>query len=302
MKTARAHYDGRAMPDQPDHAPQPGTLHVVATPIGNLGDLSPRAQQVLGEVAAVCAEDTRHTRRLLAHFGIEADLVALHEHNEQQQAARLVQRLQAGESLALVSDAGTPLVSDPGFRLVRAAREAGVRVSPVPGPSALVAALSVAGVPSDRFAFEGFLPAKGGARRERLQRLAGEPRTLIFYEASHRIAETLDDMAEAFGPDRHAVMARELTKLFETGLDGRLADLRDRVREDADQRKGEFVLVVEGAAEDAGAVLAEGHRVCAVLSRHRPPSTAARLAAEITGAPRKALYGAGSGEGGGAGL
>ena len=302
MKTARAHYDGRAMPDQPDHAPQPGTLHVVATPIGNLGDLSPRAQQVLGEVAAVCAEDTRHTRRLLAHFGIEADLVALHEHNEQQQAARLVQRLQAGESLALVSDAGTPLVSDPGFRLVRAAREAGVRVSPVPGPSALVAALSVAGVPSDRFAFEGFLPAKGGARRERLQRLAGEPRTLIFYEASHRIAETLDDMAEAFGPDRHAVMARELTKLFETVLDGRLADLRDRVREDADQRKGEFVLVVEGAAEDAGAVLAEGHRVCAVLSRHLPPSTAARLAAEITGAPRKALYGAGSGEGGGAGL
>ncbi len=275
---------------------------MVATPIGNLGDLPPRAQQVLRDVAAVCAEDTRHTRRLLAHFGIEADLVALHEHNEQQQAARLVQRLQAGESLALVSDAGTPLVSDPGFRLVRAAREAGVRVSPVPGPSALVAALSVAGVPSDRFAFEGFLPAKGGARRERLQRLAGEPRTLIFYEASHRIAETLDDMAEAFGPDRHAVMARELTKLFETVLDGRLADLRDRVREDADQRKGEFVLVVEGAAEDAGAVLAEGHRVCAVLSRHLPPSTAARLAAEITGAPRKALYGAGSGEGGGAGL
>ena len=302
MKMVRAHYDGPAMPDQPDHAPQPGILHVVATPIGNLGDLSPRAQQILGDVAAVCAEDTRHTRRLLAHFGIEADLVALHEHNEQQQAARLVQRLQAGESLALVSDAGTPLVSDPGFRLVRAAREAGVRVSPVPGPSALVAALSVAGVASDRFAFEGFLPAKAAARRERLQRLAGEPRTLLFYEASHRIVETLDDMAEAFGPDRHAVMARELTKLFETVLDGRLADLRDRVREDADQRKGEFVLVVEGAAEDAGAVLAEGHRVYAVLSRHLPPSSAARLAAEITGAPRKALYGAETEKGGGAGL
>src|SRR5690606_10289468 len=290
------------MSSQPDHAPSPGTLHVVATPTGNLRDLSPRAQQPLREVAAACAEDTRHTRRLLAHFGIEADLVALHEHNEQQQAARLVQRLQAGESLALVSDAGTPLVSDPGFRLVRAAREAGVRVSPVPGPSALVAALSVAGVPSDRFAFEGFLPAKGGARRERLQRLAGEPRTLLFYEASHRIDETLGDMAEAFGPDRHAVVARELTKLFETVLDGRLADLRDRVREDADQRKGEFVLVVEGAAGDAGAALAEGLRVYAVLSRHLPPSTAARLAAEITGAPRKALYGAGAGKGGGAGL
>ena len=291
MKTARAHYDGRAMSDQPDHAPQPGTLHVVATPIGNLGDLSPRAQQTLRDVAAVCAEDTRHTRRLLAHFGLEAELVALHEHNEQQQAARLVERLQAGESLALVSDAGTPLVSDPGFRLVRAAREAGVRVSPVPGPSALIAALSVAGVASDRFAFEGFLPARAGARRERLQRLAGEPRTLIFYEASHRIAETLEDMAGAFGAERRAVLARELTKLFETVLDGTLAALLERVRQDPDQRKGEFVVVVEGAGDDADAALAEGRRVYRLLNAHLPPSTAARLAAELTGAPRKALYG-----------
>lgn len=288
----------------PVHAPQPGTLFVVATPIGNLGDLSPRARQVLAEVAAICAEDTRHTRRLLAHFGIEAELVALHEHNEQQQAARLVQRLRAGESLALVSDAGTPLVSDPGYRLVRAAREAGVPASPVPGPSALIAALSVAGMPSDRFAFEGFLPAKAGARRERLQRLSGEPRTLLFYEASHRIADSLQDMAAAFGPGRRAVLARELTKLFETVLDGTLADLAIRVRTDADQRKGEFVLVVEGAGEGPGADLAEGRRVYALLNRHLPPSTAARLAAEITGAPRKALYGAGmdTEEGGGAGL
>lgn len=288
----------------PARSLQPGTLYVVATPIGNLGDLSARAQQVLGEVAAVCAEDTRHTRRLLAHFGIDAELVALHEHNEQQQAARLVQRLQAGEPLALVSDAGTPLVSDPGYRLVRAAREAGVPVSPVPGPSALIAALSVAGMPSDRFAFEGFLPARAGARRERLQRLAGEPRTLLFYEASHRIAESLEDMAAVFGPGRHAVLARELTKLFETVLDGSLAELAARVGDDADQRKGEFVVVVEGAGEDAGADLAEGRRVYAVLSRHLPPSTAAKLAAEITGAPRRALYGAGvdGKEGGGAGL
>src|SRR5690606_35691356 len=159
------------------------TLHVVATPIGNLGDLSPRAQQVLREVAAICAEDTRRSGQLLSHFGISTPLVALHEHNEQQTAERLVARLLAGESLALVSDAGTPLVSDPGFRLVRAAREAGVRVSPVPGPSALIAALSVAGLPSDRFAFEGFLPAKASARRERLAALAGEPRTLVFYES-----------------------------------------------------------------------------------------------------------------------
>lgn len=264
---------------------------MVATPIGNLGDLPPRAQQVLRDVAAVCAEDTRHTRRLLAHFGIEAELVALHEHNEQQQAGRLVERLLAGDSLALVSDAGTPLVSDPGFRLVRAAREAGVRVSPVPGPSAVIAALSVAGVASDRFAFEGFLPARAGVRRERLQRLAGEPRTLIFYESSHRIAETLEDMAAAFGADRHAVLARELTKLFETVLDGSLSALADRVRQDPDQRKGEFVVVVEGAGDDAGAALAEGRRIYALLSAHLPPSTAARLAAELSGAPRKALYG-----------
>lgn len=281
------------MPDMSASDPvrQPGTLHVVATPIGNLGDLSPRAQQTLRDVAAVCAEDTRHTRRLLAHFGIEAELVALHEHNEEQQASRLVERLRGGKSLALVSDAGTPLVSDPGFRLVRAAREAGVRVSPVPGPSALVAALSVAGVPSDRFAFEGFLPARGAARRERLRALAGEPRTLIFYEASHRIADTLEDMAEALGAGRRAVLARELTKLFETVLDGSLAGLLGRVREDADQRKGEFVLVVEGAGDDGAAVLAEGRRVYALLDAHLPPSKAARLAAEITGAPRKALYG-----------
>lgn len=270
------------------------TLHVVATPIGNLGDLSPRAQQVLREVAAVCAEDTRRSGQLLAHFGIGTPLLALHEHNEQQLAERLVARLLGGEALALVSDAGTPLVSDPGYRLVRAARAAGVKVSPVPGPSALVAALSVAGLPSDRFTFEGFLPAKASARRGRLAALAGEPRTLVFYESSHRIEESLADLRAAFGDDRPAVLARELTKLFETVLDGTLADLHARVAADADQRKGEFVLVVQGVGEDADAKLAEGRRVHAVLARQLPPSTAAKLAAEITGAPRKALYGAGS--------
>ena len=271
-----------------------GTLFIVATPIGNLGDLSPRAQQTLREVAAICAEDTRRSGQLLAHFGIATPLVALHEHNEEAIAQRIVARLQAGESLALVSDAGTPLVSDPGFRLVRAARAAGVKVSPVPGPSALVAALSVAGLPSDRFTFEGFLPAKASARRERLAALAGEPRTLVFYESSHRIEESLADLRAAFGDDRPAVLARELTKLFETVLDGTLADLHARVAADADQRKGEFVLVVQGVGEDVDAKLAEGRRVHAILARQLPPSTAAKLAAEITGAPRKALYGAGS--------
>lgn len=268
-----------------------GTLHVVATPIGNLGDLSPRALETLKRVDAICAEDTRHTRQLLAHFGLERPLLALHEHNEGDAAAPLVARLLAGDSLALVSDAGTPLVSDPGFRLVRAARAAGVRVSPVPGPSASVAALSAAGLPSDRFVFEGFLPAKAKARREHLQALAAEPRTMIFYESSHRIEDTLADMAMAFGDDRPAVVARELTKLFETVLDGGLAGLARRVREDANQRKGEFVVLVQGAPEAADAKVAEGRRLYARLCEHLPPSTAAKLAADLSGAPRKALYG-----------
>ncbi|MDR6673458.1 16S rRNA (cytidine(1402)-2'-O)-methyltransferase [Xanthomonas sp. 1678] len=272
---------------------QPGTLHVVATPIGNLADLTPRAQEVLRAVAAICAEDTRRSGQLLAHFGIDKPLLALHEHNEEALAQRIVVRLLGGDSLALVSDAGTPLVSDPGYRLVRAAREAGVRVSPVPGACAAIAALSVAGLPSDRFSFEGFLPAKASARRERLARLAGEPRTLVFYESSHRIVESLADCRAAFGDARPAVLARELTKLFETVLDGSLADLQARVEADDNQRKGEFVLIVQGAGDDADAQLAEGRRVYATLSEHLPPSTAAKLAAEITGAPRKALYGGG---------
>ncbi|UKE46603.1 16S rRNA (cytidine(1402)-2'-O)-methyltransferase [Xanthomonas cerealis] len=270
---------------------QPGTLHVVATPIGNLADLTPRAQEVLRAVAAICAEDTRRSGQLLAHFGIDRPLLALHEHNEDALAQRIVARLLGGESLALISDAGTPLVSDPGYRLVRAAREAGVRVSPVPGACAAIAALSVAGLPSDRFSFEGFLPAKASGRRERLARLAGEPRTLVFYESAHRIVESLADCRAAFGDARPAVLARELTKLFETVLDGSLAELQARVEADANQRKGEFVLIVQGAGDDADAQLAEGRRVYTTLSAHLPPSTAAKLAAEITGAPRKALYG-----------
>jgi len=273
-----------------------GTLHVVATPIGNLGDLSPRALDTLRAVSAICAEDTRHTRQLLAHYGIERPLLALHEHNEGEVAERLVARLLAGESLALVSDAGTPLVSDPGFRLVRAARSAGIRVSPLPGPCAFVAALSVAGLPSDRLAFEGFLPAKAGARRERLARLAGEVRTLAFYESAHRIEDCLEDMAAAFGADRQAVLARELTKLFETVLDGTLGELRARVAADPNQRRGEFVVLVQGVGEDADARIAEGRRLYAKLGEHLPPSTAARLAAELSGAPRKALYGSGAEE------
>jgi 16S rRNA (cytidine1402-2'-O)-methyltransferase len=280
------------------HSPTrvPGMLHVVATPIGNLGDLGARALETLRTVDAVCAEDTRHTRQLLAHFGLERPLIALHQHNEEQQAGQLVARMQAGDSLALVSDAGTPLVSDPGYRLVRAARAAGLGVSPVPGACAAIAALSVAGLASDRFVFEGFLPVRAGGRRERLAQLAAESRTLIFYESAHRIEEALDDLVAVFGAERPAVLARELTKLFETVLDGGLGELRAAVAADPNQRRGEFVLVVEGAADDADARIAEGRRLYAKLGEYLKPSQAAKLAAELSGAPRKALYG-GSGPG-----
>jgi 16S rRNA (cytidine1402-2'-O)-methyltransferase len=268
-----------------------GTLFVVATPIGNLADLSPRALTTLKAVAAICAEDTRHTRQLLAHYGVEKALLALHEHNEDEIADKLVARLVAGDSLALVSDAGTPLVSDPGYRLVRAARAAGIKVSPIPGASAVIAALSVAGLASDRFVFEGFLPAKAAARRERLARLAAEPRTLVFYESAHRIEDSLADMAAAFGAERPAVLARELTKLFETVLDGTLADVREQIAADPNQRRGEFVVIVEGAGDDADAKVVEGRRLYTKLSEHLPPSTAAKVAADLSGAPRKTLYG-----------
>ena len=271
---------------------QAGALHVVATPIGNLGDLGARAREVLAGVDAICAEDTRHTRQLLNALGIERPLLALHEHNEADIAWKLAERLRAGDSLALVSDAGTPLVSDPGYRLVREVRAAGLRVVPVPGACAAIAALSVAGIPSDRFCFEGFLPAKAGARRERLRELAREMRTLVFYESSHRIEDCLSDLVAEFGADREAVLARELTKLFETVFGDSLGEIAARVAADPDQRKGEFVLVVRGAADAAEARLLEGQRIYARLAEHLKPSLAAKLAAEISGAPRKALYGA----------
>jgi 16S rRNA (cytidine1402-2'-O)-methyltransferase len=271
-----------------------GTLYVVATPIGNLADLSARAREVLGSVAAICAEDTRHTRSLLAAHGLERPLIALHDHNEAELAWKLVERLRGGDSLALVSDAGTPLVSDPGYRLVREARAAGLAVSPVPGACAAVAALSVAGIPSDRFCFEGFLPAKSSARRERLAALARETRTLVFYESSHRIEESLADFAEVFGPGREAVLARELTKLFETVLGDTLGAILERVRADDNQRKGEFVLVVRGDSDDGSAALLEGQRLYAKLKEHLKPSQAAKLAAELSGAPRKSLYDSGT--------
>ncbi|WP_297905331.1 16S rRNA (cytidine(1402)-2'-O)-methyltransferase [Metallibacterium sp.] len=267
-----------------------GTLWVVATPIGNLDDLSARARSVLGSVVVIAAEDTRHTRHLLQHFGLATPLLALHEHNEAGVVAALLARLAAGEDLALVSDAGTPLISDPGFRLVRAARAAGLRVAPVPGPAALIAALSVAGLPSERFVFEGFLPAKAGARRQHLAALVGEARTLVFYEAPHRLEATLADLAAAFGSERPAALARELTKLHETVIDATLGDLMARVAADADQRRGEIVLIVGGNDAQAAQALAEGRRLYALLRGELAPARAARIAAEFTGASRRALY------------
>jgi 16S rRNA (cytidine1402-2'-O)-methyltransferase len=268
-----------------------GKLWIVATPIGNLDDLSARAQTILRQVDLIAAEDTRHSAALLQHYGIATRRMALHEHNEREASGELVQRLRDGAQIALISDAGTPLVSDPGFRLVRAAREAGIAVSPVPGACAAIAALSVAGLPSDRFVFEGFLPVKSAARRAHLQTLGSETRTLIFYESSHRIVEAIDDLVAVFGGERRAVVARELTKLFETVLDDSLEQLAARVRADANQQRGEFVVLVAGAGDDAAvARLAEGRRVFELLKKDLPPGRAAKLAADITGAPRNALY------------
>jgi 16S rRNA (cytidine1402-2'-O)-methyltransferase len=269
---------------------QPGSLWVVATPIGHREDLSARAIETLRAVKVIAAEDTRHSRPLLVHHGIDAPLIALHEHNERDAVDAIVRRMTAGESVALISDAGTPLISDPGFRLVRAARAAGIRCIPVPGACAAIAALSVAGLPSDRFVFEGFLPPKAAARRSRLQELAGDARTVIFYESSHRVAESLVDMRDIFGAEREAVLARELTKMFETVLGEPLAELAARVAADPDQQRGECVILVAGRGEEADAKLAEGQRVFAILRDELPPAKAAKLAAAISGAPRKLLY------------
>lgn len=269
---------------------QPGLLWVVATPIGHRDDFSARAIETLRSVAVIAAEDTRHSRPLLMHYNVGTPLVALHDHNEREVVDAIVRRLQGGESVALISDAGTPLISDPGFRLVRAARAAGIRCAPVPGACAAIAALSVAGLPSDRFVFEGFLPPKAAARRTRLQELAGDPRTLIFYESSHRVAESLADMRDVFGEAREGVLGRELTKLFETVIGEPLGELAARVASDPDQQRGECVLLVAGRGEETDAREAEGKRVFAILREELPPAKAAKLAAAITGAPRKLLY------------
>jgi 16S rRNA (cytidine1402-2'-O)-methyltransferase len=281
--------------DPPDSIARPGqgTLFVVATPIGNLGDLSARARHVLEVADVLLAEDTRHTRQLLTACGIErakGALESLHEHNEAGRVPVLVERLLGGASMALVSDAGTPLVSDPGGVLVAAAAAAGVEVVAVPGPCAAIAALSVAALPAARFAFEGFLPPKASARRRALEAMAGESRTLVFYEAPHRLVETLDDLVAALGGDRPAAIARELTKKFETVYRGSLGALARQASADAHMARGEIVIVVQGAPKASTAADADADRVLRTLLEELPASQAAKLAAQITGRPRKELY------------
>jgi 16S rRNA (cytidine1402-2'-O)-methyltransferase len=282
---------GRDFTEESQVSQRPGVLYVVATPIGNLEDISARALKVLAAVDVVAAEDTRHSGTLLGHFGIRAGLISLHDHNEAERAPFLVARLLAGESVALISDAGTPLISDPGFDLVRAARAAGITVTPIPGASALIAALSVSGLPTDRFVFEGFLPQKTAARRDRLAALTGESRTLVFYESVHRLKESLEDMAIVFGPERSAVLARELTKLHEGVQEASLQGLVEWAASDPAAGKGEAVVMVAGATvTEAAALDAEAERVLKVLLAELPVKQAAALAAAITGLKKNELY------------
>lgn len=266
-----------------------GILYIVATPIGNLNDLSPRAGEILSRVSLIAAEDTRVSGKLLQHIGVNTPMISLHEYNEQQRIDAILARLHAGESIALVSDAGTPLISDPGYPLVRAVQTAGLKLVPIPGPCALVAALSVSGLPTDRFVFEGFLPAKSSGRRARFEALQFEQRTLIFYESPHRILSCLDDLLQVMGASRDVVIARELTKTFETVHAGTVEAVRDWVKADNNQQRGELVMLVAGAKPEKQSYI-EQQRVLKVLMAELPVKQAATLAAQICGAKRNELY------------
>jgi 16S rRNA (cytidine1402-2'-O)-methyltransferase len=268
-----------------------GSLYVVATPIGNLEDLSPRARQILERVDVIAAEDTRHTGRLLSHFGINTRQIALHEHNEESVAARLVSELNEGKSVALVSDAGTPLISDPGYRLICAAHDAGLPVVPVPGACAITAALSVAGLPTDRFCFEGFLPARETARVKRLRELDGETRTIVFYESVHRVKAAIADLVDVLGSERRAFIGRELSKLHEQCVPATLGEIQQMVEDGEIPTKGEFVLVVEGSrsADTDNATIALD-RLIEEISAVMPANQAVDLISSLSGRRRNEVY------------
>jgi 16S rRNA (cytidine1402-2'-O)-methyltransferase len=265
-------------------------LYVVATPIGNLEDISYRAVRILTEADLVAAEDTRHSRVLLSHYNISTPMQAVHEHNETQVTGQILERITNGEAVALISDAGTPLISDPGYRLVQAAREANLPVHAVPGASAVTAALSVAGLPPDRFAFEGFLPAKTSARRKKLESLGRETRTLVFFESSHRIEDSIEDMSKAFGEQRLAAVCRELTKKFETVLRAPLTEISEQMAQDKNQTRGEFVVVVDGFEGSEDEALSNAFTMATALLEFLPASQAARIAAKLNDVPRRKVY------------
>lgn len=266
-------------------------LYIVPTPIGNLGDMSSRAIEVLNHVSLIACEDTRHSGKLLSHFGITTKTIALHDHNERARAQWIVDQLAAGQSIALISDAGTPLISDPGYHLVSHVRQSGFNVIPLPGPCAAITALSASGLPSDRFSFEGFLPSKEKARADKLLELKEDPRTLIFYESPHRIEHSLTTMVEVLGGDRHVVMAREVTKTFETFLSGPVADVLATVSTDPNQQKGEIVLMVHGYhLNDDEAIPTVAINTLKLLCEELPLKKAAAIAAQIHGLKKNALY------------
>ena len=270
-----------------------GSLYIVATPVGNLDDITARAIQVLSQVNSIAVEDTRHSRKLLQHLGIDTPMFALHEHNEVQKVDEIIQCISGGEDIALISDAGTPLISDPGYPLVNKASQAGIKVVPIPGASSILAALSCAGLPTDRFVFEGFLPAKQGTRSNHLNKLAAEERTLIFFEAPHRIHACLEDLVAVFGPTRHGVIARELTKTYETFLRGTLAELLQMVSADSNQERGEIVLMVAGSDKKDQSLDETALHIFNTLLEELPLKQASSLAAKITGLGKKAFYQAG---------
>lgn len=266
------------------------TLYIVPTPIGNLGDITQRALDVLQSADLIAAEDTRHTARLLSHFGIKTPAFALHDHNEQQKADVLVSKLQEGKTIALVSDAGTPLISDPGYHLVSRCRGAGVNVVPLPGPCAVITALSASGLPSDRFSFEGFLPPKSKGRRDKFAEIAEDERTLIFYESTHRIHDALEDMVAVLGPDRQVVLARELTKTYETIHGAPLAELIEWLKQDSNRTKGEMVLLVAGHRPEKDALPTEACKALGLLANELPLKKAAAIVAELYPVKKNALY------------
>ncbi|MCX8582454.1 MULTISPECIES: 16S rRNA (cytidine(1402)-2'-O)-methyltransferase [unclassified Gilliamella] len=266
------------------------TLYIVATPIGNLDDITLRAINTLKQVDLIAAEDTRHSGLLLQHLGIKAKLFALHDHNEQEKSQLLIEKLKSGLSIALISDAGTPLINDPGYHLVKACRENNINVVPIPGACAAIAALSVAGLPSDRFSYEGFLPAKTKARQDYLTTLIDEPRTMIFYESTHRLLDTLHDMQTIWGSDRQIVLAKELTKTWETIVHFSIKDLIEWLEEDSNRQKGEFVLIAEGVSKTDDVIDAKAINTLKLLLNELPLKKAAAITAEIYGLKKNQLY------------